>query len=190
MNWIHRRLCKSAEWARKVEDRLLPWALKDVDLGDDVLEIGPGFGVTTAVLARRPGRLTALEVDPSSVDYLGRRFGDEVRLLHGDGAAMPLPDNEFSAAVCFTMLHHVPSPELQDRLFAEAARVLRPGGVFTGTDSLPSVRFRLIHLGDTMVTVDPDALPERLRKAGFDDIEVTVGTGSFRFRAQCRRADI
>jgi ubiquinone/menaquinone biosynthesis C-methylase UbiE len=190
MNWIHRRLCKSDGWARKVETRLLPWALRDVDLGEEVLEIGPGFGVTTAVLARRPGRLTALEVDASSVDYLSGRFGDEVRLVHGDGAAMPLPDNEFSAAVCFTMLHHVPSVEEQDRLFAEAGRVLRPGGVFTGTDSLPSLRFRVIHLGDTMNTIDPDRLPERLRRAGFEDIEVTVGPGSFRFRAQWRGADV
>lgn len=183
-------MCKSDGWARTVESLILPWALNDVDLGDDVLEIGPGFGVTTKVLAKRPGRLTALEVDRSSVDYLSERFGETVRLLHGDGAAMPLPDNEFSAAVCFTMLHHVPSPELQDRLFAEAARVLRPGGVFAGTDSLPGLRFRLIHLGDTMVTVDPDGLPERLRAAGFDDVEVTVGPRSFRFRAQCGGADV
>jgi ubiquinone/menaquinone biosynthesis C-methylase UbiE len=155
-----------------------------VDLGDEVLEIGPGFGVTTAVLMRRPGTLTALEVDEKSVGYLNGRFGDEVTVLHGDGAAMPLPDNGFSAACCFTMLHHVPSPQLQDRLFAEARRVIRPGGVFAGTDSLPSLRFRLIHLGDTMVTIDPDGLPDRLRAAGFGDVEVSVGTHRFRFRAQ------
>jgi ubiquinone/menaquinone biosynthesis C-methylase UbiE len=184
MNWMHRRICKSAGWANAVENSLLPWALDGVDLGADVLEIGPGFGVTTEVLARRPGRVTALEVDRDSVDYLAGRFGDRVALVHGDGARMPLPDNEFSAATCFTMLHHVPSPDLQDQLFAEARRVLRPGGVFAGMDSLPSLRFRLLHLGDTMVTVDPATLPDRLRAAGFTDIEVTVGANRFRFRAQ------
>jgi SAM-dependent methyltransferase len=183
MNWIHRRLCRSEKWAEAVENSLLPWALDGVDLGADILEIGPGFGVTTEVLARRPGWVTALEVDRDSVDYLRDRFGDRVDVVHGDGARMPWPDNAFSAATCFTMLHHVPSPELQDRLFAEARRVLRPGGVFAGTDSLPSLRFRMIHLGDTMVTVDPETLPDRLHAAGFTDVEVAVGGHRFRFRA-------
>lgn len=184
MNWIHQRLCRSAKWTSTVENWLLPWALDGVDLGDEVLEIGPGFGVTTAVLARRPGRVTALEVEQDYVDYLERRFGDEISVVHGDGALMPLPENSFSAATCFTMLHHVPSPELQDRLFAEARRVIKPGGVFAGTDALPNLRFRLIHLGDTMVTIDPDGLPDRLRAAGFGNVEVTVGATRFRFRAQ------
>ncbi|HEV2782058.1 MAG TPA: class I SAM-dependent methyltransferase [Actinophytocola sp.] len=184
MNWIHRRLCRSASWARAVEDQLLPWALHGVDLGADVLEIGPGFGVTTAVLARRTGRLTALEVDPAMVSYLDGRFADPVRVVHGDGARMPLPDNEFSAAVCFTMLHHVPSPQLQDRLFAEAFRVVRPGGVFAGMDSLPSLRWRVIHLGDTCVPVDPRTLPDRLRAAGFTDVEVRAAAHRFRFQAR------
>ena len=184
MNWIHRRYCKSEKWASAVETWLMPWALDGIDLGDEILEIGPGFGVTTALLARRPGRVTALEVDRDSVGYLRQRFGSDIEVVHGDGALMPLEENSFSAATCFTMLHHVPSPQLQDRLFAEARRVIRPGGVFAGTDSLPSLRFRLIHLGDTMVTIDPDGLPDRLRAAGFSDVEVSVGTGRFRFRAQ------
>ncbi len=183
MNWIHRRICRSDKWARGV-DTLLPWVLEDLDLGPEMLEIGPGFGVTTAVLKRRPGELTALELDPALVDHLNGRFGDSVTVIHGDGTAMPLPDNRFSAAMCFTMLHHVPSPELQDRVFAEAFRVLRPGGVFAGMDTMPSLRFRLIHLADTLVIVDPDGLPERLRAAGFDDIEVTKGAKRFRFRAR------
>jgi SAM-dependent methyltransferase len=184
MNWMHRRICRSEKWTRSVENELLPWALDGVDLGENVLELGPGYGVTTAVLARRPGRLTALEVDESTVGYLTSRFGGEVSVLYGDGARMPLPSGTFSATVCFTMLHHVPSPELQDQLFAEAFRVLRPGGVFAGLDSLPNLRFRVIHLGDTMVTVDPRTLPDRLRAAGFTKVEVTVGATRFRFRAQ------
>jgi hypothetical protein len=31
------------------------------------------------------------------------------------------------------MLHHVPSPEIQDRLFGEVRRVLVPGATFDGT---------------------------------------------------------
>jgi SAM-dependent methyltransferase len=184
VNWIHRRICRSAKWTASVETTLLPWALADLELGPELLEIGPGFGVTTAVLARRDARLTALELDPKLVDHLNGRFGDSITVVHGDGTRMPLPDNEFSAALCFTMLHHVPSPALQDRVFAEAFRVLRPGGVFAGIDTLPSLRFRLIHLADTLVIVDPEELPSRLRAAGFEGVEVTKGAKRFRFRAR------
>src|SRR4029077_12251023 len=85
----------------------------------------------------------------------------------------------------FTMLHHVPCEAMQNRLLTEVARVLRPGGVFAGTDSLYSRSFRLLHLLDTMVVVDPDTFPERLRKAGFADARVDVlKPYAFRFRAR------
>lgn len=183
MNRLHRLLCRSALWRWQVDRTLLPWALDDVPLGVATLEIGPGFGATTESLARRAAALTAVEVDAASARRLHARFGRDVRIVHGDGTAMSLPDKDFDSVVCFTMLHHVPSPQAQDQLFAEALRVLRPGGVFAGSDSLPSAAFRLAHLGDTMVTVDPDGLPDRLRAVGFDDVHIEIGRGSFRFRA-------
>jgi SAM-dependent methyltransferase len=187
MNAYHRRYCASPRWARYVADELLPWALDGVPLGHDVLEIGPGLGVTTRLLSRQLARLTAIEVDQGFAARLHDEFRDRgsVRVVAGDGAAMPFPDNSFSAAVCFTMLHHVPSTAVQDRLFAEAYRVLRPGAVFAGSDSQPSLRFRLIHLFDTMVIVDPATLPARLTAAGFTDVRVDVRR-SLRFRAYKR----
>jgi len=97
---------------------------------------------------------------------------------------MSLSDSEFSSVVCFTMLHHVPTRQMQDGIFAEAFRVLQPGGVFAGSDSRLSFRFRLLHIGDTMNVVDTDELPERLRKTGFEDVEVTLRDGAFKFQAQ------
>jgi SAM-dependent methyltransferase len=185
MNAYHRRYCASARWARRVADELVPWVLDGVDLGDDVLEIGPGLGVTTRLLAQRVSRLTALEVDEGFAARLSREFEDRdgaVRIVFGDGALMPFPDGRFSAAVCFTMLHHVASVDAQDRLFAEAHRALRPGGVFAGSDSQPSPRFRLIHLFDTMVVVDPATLHGRLTAAGFTNVEVELRR-SVRFKA-------
>jgi hypothetical protein len=74
---------------------------------------------------------------------------------------------------------------VQDRLLSEVARVLRPGGVFAGTDSLYSRSFRLLHLFDTMVVIDPATFAARLRTAGFDDINVDVMKPyAFRFRAR------
>ncbi|MEV5239062.1 class I SAM-dependent methyltransferase [Streptomyces cinnamoneus] len=183
MNLIHRRLCSSGKWARAVEEQLLPWALDGVSLGPEALEIGPGYGATTRVLLRQVRHLSVVEADASYAAGLRREFGDRAEVLHGDGAALPLPDGRFDSVACFTMLHHVPSPRLQDALFAEARRVLRPGGVFAGCDALSSWSFRLIHLGDTCVPVPPATLATRLRAAGFAEAEVTVGKGSFRFRA-------
>jgi SAM-dependent methyltransferase len=81
------------------------------------------------------------------------------------------------------MLHHVPSPELQDSVLKEARRVLRPGGVFVGVDSRDRPEFRALHDGDVCVPVDPNGLAGRLREAGFKDIRVDVRGIRFRFRA-------
>ena len=183
MNAVHRRLCRSDGWAARMRTQVLPWALRGVRLDGDVLEIGPGYGITTRWLTEQGGRLTALEVDPTLAADLRAQFSGLVDVRTGDGADLPLPDASFDAVVCFTMLHHVPSPAAQDRLFAEAARVLRPGGVFAGSDSRVSLRFRLLHIGDTMIPVDPGDLPDRLRAAGFREPDVELGGRSFRFHA-------
>jgi SAM-dependent methyltransferase len=171
MNRMHRRLCASPEWAALVAGRL-PVVLDRTDLGDDVLEIGPGYGATTKILAARFPTLTALEVDTDRAARLAGELGGAARVVPGSGAAMPFADNGFSGVVCFTMLHHVPSARLQDDLFAEAYRVLAPGGVFAGSDSQLNVRFRLLHIGDTMVVVNAATLPDRLASAGFTDVRV------------------
>nr|WP_285578994.1 hypothetical protein [Actinoallomurus iriomotensis] len=82
------------------------------------------------------------------------------------------------------MLHHVPTPELQDRLFAEACRVLRPGGVFVGSDGRADLPFRLIYLGDTLVPVGPETLPSRLEAAGLTDVRVTPTSRRVHFTAR------
>jgi predicted methyltransferase len=78
----------------------------------------------------------------------------------------------------------VPSAELQDRLFAEVARVLRPGGVFFGTDSLDGPGFQRLHAGDVCVPIDPLTLDERLRRAGFAHVDLAVLSLGVRFVAR------
>ena len=82
------------------------------------------------------------------------------------------------------MLHHVPSPDLHDRLLAEVYRVLKPGGTFARTDSTSSIAFRLFHHFDTMVVVESGAFGKRLEAVGFGDVEVEVTRRVFRFRAK------
>ena len=163
----------------------MPWTLEGVDLGSNLLEVGPGPGITTDLLRNRVSQLTCVEIDRKLAEKLRRRLNGNVRVICEDATAMSLPDETFDAAVCFTMLHHVPSADLQDRLLKEVARVLRPGGTFAGTDSLYSRTFGMLHLFDTMVPVDPATFPSRLETAGFTDVQVDVMKPyAFRFRAR------
>ena len=168
VNPEHRCACASDEWRAMVRDVILPWALADTDLGDDVIEVGPGYGATTDVLRERVAHLTAIEIDPELAAGLSDRLtGTNVDVVEGDATAIGFEDNRFSGATCFSMLHHVPSPALQDRLIGEVARVLRPGGVLVASDSLDSPDLRTFHHDDTFVPVDPDDLPRRLRGRRF-----------------------
>lgn len=184
MNRVHNIVCSSRWWSRTVKRELLPWALAQVDLGDEVLEFGPGFGATTRVIAGMPARLDVLELDEDYCRSLRAEFGDRVTVTQGDATDMPFDDDRFSAVLCFTMLHHIPSRELQDRALAEAARVLRPGGVFAGADSIGGGwLFRAIHVGDTLNLVNPRGFHRRLEAAGLERSHVDAGRRSFRFRA-------
>jgi len=173
VNILHRRYCRSDEWRKAVHQGMLPWVLGDVALGENVLEIGPGPGVTTDWLRERVPNLTSIEIDHKLARSLKERLaGANVTVVEGDAAAMAFPDASFDSAVCFTMLHHVPSRALQDRLLSETARVLKPGGLFTGSDSTPTLRWRLFHLFDTCVPVEPDGFAARLEASGFRDAQV------------------
>ena len=186
MNPIHDVICSSRWWSRRVEHDLIPWALRDVDLGDDVLEIGPGFGATTRLLVRERGarQLTVVELEERYCRKLRDVLGDAVTVIQANAVQLPFDDGRFSAVVCFTMLHHIPVREEQDRVLGEVARVLRPGGTFAGTDSVGTgLLFKLIHIGDTLLPIDPDELPTRLRAAGLSEPDVRRADGTFRFRA-------
>jgi ubiquinone/menaquinone biosynthesis C-methylase UbiE len=184
MNWLHGWLCRSDRWRETVRQRV-PWALAGADLGPDALELGPGFGLTTDLLHKLVSQLTTLEIDPALSNELKERFaGTNVAIVNGDASSMPFPDARFSGAVSFTMLHHVPSPALQDKVLREVCRVLKPGAIFAGSDSLQSWRMRLIHIGDTLVPVNPDTFAGRLQSAGFEALAVEKSSEAFRFLAR------
>ena len=72
----------------------------------------------------------------------------------------------------------------RDRVLAEIRRLLRPGAIFAGSDSRVSLAFRLAHIGDTMVLVDPDTLADRLVTAGFEQIRIDANKHAIRFQAR------
>jgi len=185
MNEKHLALCSSAEWADAVRRWIIPWVLDGIDLGDEVLEVGPGPGLTTDVLRARVPKLTAVEIDPVlAADLTTRLAGLNVLVVRADATTTGLPAEQFSGAVCCTMLHHVPSLERQDALLAEVRRVLRPGGVLAGTDSLDGPDFRELHTGDICVPIDPADLAGRLTDIGYIDVRVDTNDYAVRFRAR------
>jgi ubiquinone/menaquinone biosynthesis C-methylase UbiE len=126
------------------------------------------------VLSRAVPRLTSVEIDDELAAMLTDRFADvpSVEIINADAHSLRYDDNRFSGAACFTMLHHVPTAELQDRLFGEIARVLRPGAPLVASDSLGSEELEAHHEGDTYNPIDPPTLPARLTAAGFAEIDV------------------
>ncbi len=188
MNKTHLELCSSPEWARLVEDELLPWVLDGCQLGDDLLEVGPGPGLTTDILRRQAARVTAVELDLALAGQLASRLaGSNVAVVAGDVTRLPFPAGRFSSAACLTMLHHIPSPGLQDAALAELARVLRPGGLLAGSDGLDTPARRAVHEDDVFVPVDPGTLEDRLRAAGFTRARVDVAGDRLRFAATTSR---
>jgi SAM-dependent methyltransferase len=184
MNNVHLELLASQEWRDRLRDTILPFAIGPTDLGDDLLEIGPGPGLTTDLLRQQVPALTALELDEALADELAARLaGTNVEVIQGDATALPFDSGRFSGVVSFTMLHHVPTAELQDRIFAEVARVLRPGGVFVASDSIGSERLASFHEDDTYNPVDPATVEARLLAAGFSGVDVDRTEGRWRARA-------
>ena len=185
MNRFHRWYCASARWRKRLEGQVFPWVVRDTDLGSTVLEVGPGPGLVTAVLSDRYPSVVAVEIDDGlSTALRARMRGRNVHVVRGDGAALPLRNGVCTGAVSFTMLHHVPTIELQDRLLAEVRRTLAPGAPFVGSDSMSGALFVAAHVFDTMVVVDPDSFGERLERVGFNDVKVRKAKNAFRFFAR------
>jgi len=176
MNENHAKLMPSPEWAAHIQDEVLPLATDGVELGADLLELGPGPGAATDWLRQRVQRLVAVEHEEEAAGKLAERFaGTNVEVVRGDAAAVGYPDASFDTVATCTMLHHVPTRAEQDQVLAEAFRVLRPGGTFLGSDSLPSDGLHRFHEGDTYNPVEPAAFLTRLQVAGFGEITLRVG---------------
>jgi SAM-dependent methyltransferase len=175
VNREHLELCSSPEWRDLLRDEILPYALSNAYLGDHVVEIGPGPGLATELLRDTARRVTAVELDRDLANALAARFaGTNVDVVHADGTNMPFEDGRFTGAIALTMLHHIPTTQLQDRLFREIARVLQPDGQFVASDGTATAELAAFHVGDTYNPVDPGTLRLRLQRAGFIDVDVRM----------------
>ncbi|GAB7040914.1 demethylmenaquinone methyltransferase [Catenuloplanes niger JCM 9533] len=105
-------------WRRATRDAL------QLKLGQRVLDVGAGTGVSTLELGRSGAFAVGLDL---SIGMLraGRRARPDVPLLAGDALALPFADETFDAATISFALRNVVDV---DGALAELARVVRPGG--------------------------------------------------------------
>jgi SAM-dependent methyltransferase len=177
MNENH-ALCSTPEWAEFMESQVLVPVTAGLDLGVEMLEVGPGPGAATRWLRRRVRRLVALELDPHAAAHLAEELADtNVTVRVGDSTRVPFADESFDSVGCFTMLHHLLTAQAQFRTLCEAFRVLRPGGALVGADSLASQGLHEFHEGDTYNPIDPARLLVFLQAAGFGHVMVSAGEG-------------
>lgn len=99
---------------------------------ENVLEIGPGMGVLTEYLLKKPIRLCAVEVDADSVAYLNRRYPQMAdRLIHADFLQYHIASlfNEEPFAVIGNFPYNI-SSQILFKTLAERHRVPEFCGMF------------------------------------------------------------
>ena len=101
--------------------------------GRAVLDVCCGPGELTLMAAARGAHATGVDFAPSMIE-LARVKQSAVAFQVGDAEALDFPDHQFDAVLCSFGLWHLAEP---DKAIAEAARVLRPGGVYVYTTWLP-----------------------------------------------------
>lgn len=191
MSNVEQAWCRSLPWRTFTRRVVFPWAIGDVDLRGDVLELGSGSGAMAAqLLERYPSiQLVATDVDPAMCAAATARldrFGGRVQVREADATQLPFPDASFDAVISFIMLHHVIDWE---QALAEIGRVLRPGGTFLGYDLVESWLSRMTHRLDRsphrMATVD--GLQAQLSELSYENVTVRPGLGSLVARFQARQ---
>jgi len=109
--------------------------------GDLVLDVGAGFGRHCFEVARRGGRVVAL--DYAADEVVGTRatlggmvdageisIDNYVGVLQGDATRLPFEDGTFDRVITSEVLEHIQNDV---GAITEMVRVLKPGGTFAGT---------------------------------------------------------
>jgi 2-polyprenyl-3-methyl-5-hydroxy-6-metoxy-1,4-benzoquinol methylase len=126
-----------------------------------LLDLGCGMGGFAVAAALQGAQVTALDYNPAYADITALRAARHslhIPVAVAAGEGLPLPSACFDAVTCWDVLEHVQSP---DALLAEAARVLRPGGVLLLT-AINRLAFRDPHYHLPLINWLPRRLAEAL----------------------------
>lgn len=110
---------------------------KDAPRPRKVLEIGcgPGRGLDLITRLEEGSSFVGLDLSPTAVEYATKHSSSSgrVKFVQGDAENLPFADAEFDAVINIESSHNYPHLE---RFFAEAVRVLKPGGYFVHADMM------------------------------------------------------
>jgi len=137
-----------------------------------VLDVACGSGGTTALLAGCFDEVTAVNVSAYQVSRTKARVPG-CRALRMDATRLAFRDASFDAVVCVEAVFHFRS---KIRFFAEAFRVLKPGGWLVFSDVIfaaPRPSFMLRHLAKLPSTLFP--LANELNLASYKDVLEVLG---------------
>jgi len=141
-----------------------------------VADLGAGEGLVSQLLARRAQRVWCIDNSPKMVE-VGTELAHKNGLANltyklGDIEQVPLPDKSVDLAILSQALHHASRPQTA---VDEAHRILKPGGQLLVLD-LKEHDFEKAHelYGDLWLGFKESALHGMLKKAGFQQVEVTT----------------
>jgi SAM-dependent methyltransferase len=110
-------------------------ACTGIQPGDLVLDVGCGFGGTLDALASIPRLwIVGVNVDKRQLSLcadIAPPAGGRLSLVAADATALPFPAASFACVLCIEAMFHFSS---RAAFLAEAARLVRPGGVVLTTD--------------------------------------------------------
>ena len=159
-----------------------------------VLEIGCGVGRLLRPLSERVARAVGVDLSPEMIErgreYCAGRPNVELRLTEGslDG----LPDRSFDFVFSHIVFQHLPRKAYVQRYLAEAARVVRPGGILRVQVDGRTRQFFRRWIADSWsgVVFSGRELARRLASEGFEVTELRgEGTQYLRATAVQRRVD-
>lgn len=148
-----------------------------------VLDVGGGTGRAARVLAEDTREVAGRDVTvvDASAEMLKEARESGLPVVQGDAAGLPFRDDSVDAVTVVDALHHFPD---RDGALAEAARVLRPGGVLVVRDFDPeTLRGRLLVAAEHAIRFQsafdpPDDLAARMERAGLDATVLERGFAS------------
>ena len=158
--------------------------LLDLSPASHVLDIGSGLGGPARTIAETYGcRVTGIDLTQAFCDaattlsgWVG--LGDRVSFRQGDATSLPFADGQFDAAMT---IHVAMNIAAKDKMYAEAKRVLKPGGRFAIYDVLHGngdVLFPVPWARDPSIShlTTPEGMQWLLAGAGFKILEMHDST--------------
>ncbi len=141
-----------------------------------IADLGAGEGTIALLLAQRAERVIAVDSSPKMVEYgTGVARSNGVKNLEyrlGDLEELPIKSGKVDLALLHQSLHHALHPQ---KAIEEARRILRPGGRIVILDLVKHGFEEARELyADVWLGFSQVELMEMLRKAHFEDIEVSV----------------